>query len=227
MWPLFRIPVWIQWLGKRAVWRIGGETDTIYITFDDGPTPGITDKALAMLHERGARATFFCLGKNIQAYPELYQAIVAHGHTVGHHTWSHPDASKVKTSDFYRDYLKGKVAVGSDLFRPPYGRLTWRLTRKIRTKDIIVMWDIMPMDFDLRLPVEYCLKKVLRNLRPGSIVVLHDSLKAGPRMLEMLPTILDSLESKGWKAESLAQLKNSSGIFSAQLSRIQPGAQGR
>lgn len=227
MWAMFRIPSWVQWFGKSAVWRIHGETTKVFITFDDGPTPGITDNALAILQNREARATFFCLGTNVQAQPHLYQSIYAQGHMVGHHTWSHPDVRKLNATGFYRDYLKGRMAIDSDLFRPPYGRLPWRLARNIRKRDTIVMWDIMPMDFDLRLPVNYCLKKVLRHIRPGSIIVLHDSPKAGPRMLQMLPIILDWVAARGWKAESLAQLKNSSGISSAQLSRMQPGAHGR
>ncbi|MFN8776741.1 MAG: polysaccharide deacetylase family protein [Flavobacteriales bacterium] len=202
MYPV-RTPSIIRTLAPYAVWSMKVHEKIAYLTFDDGPTPGITERALDILGEHGARATFFCLGKNVQAHPHLFRRIVDEGHHVGHHSWSHADGWKQDHFAYIREVLRGAYPVGTNLYRPPYGRITPRQAQSICHRYKLIMWDIISGDFDIHLTPETCTSNVMRHIRPGSIIVFHDSIKAAPRMLGSLPEVLQQAQKKGFRFEPI------------------------
>ena len=167
----------------------------MFLTFDDGPHPQATPFVLDALKEAGAVATFFCIGKNVVAYPELYQRIIAEGHQVGNHTQTHLNGWKTGTEVYLDDVRAAASVIHSALFRPPYGRLKHVQARGIaeatgHASTKIVMWDVLSGDFDERLTGEQCTRYVKRYAKPGSIIVFHDSEKAFSRLRIALPELL-------------------------------------
>ena len=175
-----------------------GSGKTVYLTFDDGPTPGVTEQVLSMLAEVGAKATFFCIGNCVEKHPELYNKLLEDNHAVGNHTYSHKNGWKVSLNNYVEDVEKCNQIFKSKLFRPPYGKLSPRQFILLRKSYTIVMWDVLSMDYDTRLSSDICLNNVLHNVRNGSIITFHDSLKAWPRLKVILPLILKELSNKGF-----------------------------
>lgn len=200
MYPV-RTPSVIRTLAPYAVWTLPTAEKVVYLTFDDGPTSGITEQVLDILRQHRAKATFFCLGKNVIANPALFARIKEEGHHVGHHSWSHADGWKSENYAYIREVLKGAQSVNTSLYRPPYGRITPRQAQSICQRFRLIMWDIVSGDFDIHLSPETCTHNVVRNARPGSIIVFHDSVKAAPRMLKSLPEVLKILREKGYRFE--------------------------
>lgn len=192
MYPV-RTPGIVRTLAPYAVWSIPNATRSVYLTFDDGPTPGVTSDVLDILREYKASATFFCLGKNAERHPDLIERILRHGHHIGHHSQNHLDGWKADHFTYLRDVLRGASQIPSTLYRPPYGRITPRQAQTICKRFRLIMWDIISGDFDIHITPETCVKNVLRHVCPGSIVVFHDSIKAAPRMLYALPRVLEEL----------------------------------
>ncbi len=175
----------------------------MYLTFDDGPIPEVTPWVLDQLAGAGAKATFFCIGRNIEVHPHLLARIRAEGHAVGNHTWQHVNGWKTGHHAYLRDVLRCQALTGTDLFRPPYGRLTPRLVRVLSPRFKVVMWDVLSADFDTAIHGERCLRNVLAHVRPGSIVVFHDSVKAWPRLEYALPRALRHLRDEGYTMQAL------------------------
>jgi peptidoglycan/xylan/chitin deacetylase (PgdA/CDA1 family) len=174
-------------------------TKRFYIlTFDDGPTPEVTTAVLDLLSSYQAKATFFCIGENVKKHPTLYNRIIEEGHTIGNHTHTHPNSWKVKYDFYLEDVEEARKVIDSNLFRPPYGKLTPRTLFALRNKYQIIMWDVISCDFDERVSAEQVEKNVLENATNGSIIVFHDSVKAAPRMLEVLPAILKHYTELGF-----------------------------
>ena len=182
----------------------------LYLTFDDGPHAEATPYVLDTLKQWNARASFFCIGKNVAEHPELYRRILEEGHRTGNHTWQHLNGWKTPDSKYIEDILKTTKYVDSDLFRPPYGRIT-KFQSKLLTgvstyndtarKFRLIMWDVLSGDFDQQLTADKCAFNVTANANPGSIVVFHDSAKALPRMREALPKVLRYFTEKGFRFE--------------------------
>lgn len=179
------------------------EDKTIYLTFDDGPTPGVTDVLLDILKKYNAKATFFCLGKNVAANQSLFMQIKEQGHVVGNHTWDHLNGRKVETANYLNSIERTKVFIQSNLFRPPYGRITKSQANLISQEFKIIMWSVLSGDFDLKQSKEECLSSVLKFTKAGSIIVFHDSLKAAHQMLYALPRVLEHFQEKGFKFEAI------------------------
>ena len=188
----------IRKLLPGSIWRMPGSGKTVYLTFDDGPTPGVTEQVLSMLAEVGAKATFFCIGNCVVKHPELFDKLLADGHAVGNHTYSHKNGWKVSLNNYLEDVEKCNQIFKSKLFRPPYGKLSPRQFILLRKSYTIVMWDVLSMDYDTRLSSDICLNNVLHNVRNGSIITFHDSQKAWPRLKVILPLILKELSNKGF-----------------------------
>lgn len=204
---LVKTPFWLRMLFPKLLWWVKTSQKVIYLTFDDGPIPEVTPFVLAELKKMNAKATFFCIGNNIEKYPQVFKNILDEGHCVGNHTLNHLNARKVP----YRQYVQNvgdceqllqKQLQKSDrpkLFRPPYGRLTPRVRKSLLEKGYsIVMWDVLSADFDLAVNPEKCLKNVLKNAKEGSIVVFHDSLKAKEKLEHTLPSVLAHFSKKGY-----------------------------
>jgi peptidoglycan/xylan/chitin deacetylase (PgdA/CDA1 family) len=200
---MIRPPFLLRALYHGAVWRMPARGKVLYLTFDDGPTPGVTDKVLAILEQYRAKATFFCIGSNVEQHPELYKRLLTEGHRVGNHTWSHPNALKTDARIYLDDTAKAGKVIESDLFRPPYGRLTPRTLSALRRAYRIIMWDLITGDYDPAVPASVLLERVKKYVRPGSVIVFHDSEKAAPRMLEVLPQVLAYLADQGYRFDRI------------------------
>lgn len=198
-----KTPFWASWIWTEACWRIETQQPVLYLTFDDGPHPEITPWVLEQLNQLHAKATFFCIGKNIQRYPEIFQRIIHEGHAVGNHTWNHAHAFQISKNAYLQEVEDTELLVKSGLFRPPYGKLTWGLYQSLRKSHQIVMWDVLCGDFDQQITGEICVKRVLKHARPGSIIVFHDSPKAWTRLQVALPKVINHFKQQGYDFFSL------------------------
>lgn len=175
----------------------------MYLTFDDGPIPEVTPWVLDTLAKYNAKATFFCLGKHVARYPDIYQRILSEGHRTGNHTWDHPDAWKTDNLTYYKSILKADEAIGSDLFRPPYGRITPRQVRALRQRYKIVLWSILSEDYDRRQSPDQCVANITGKVRAGDILVFHDSIKAQPNIMGCLEPVLKYLQQNDFRFATL------------------------
>lgn len=189
-----------------AISRVRGASGRVHLTFDDGPHPGITPWVLDLLAEHGAKATFFCLGKQAVAHPRLLERIEREGHALGHHTWDHPDGWRTGTKAYVENVLCGHEAIGGRLFRPPYGRIGPVQALLLRHRFRIVLWDVLAGDFRPGADGGEVAAHVLGRSRPGSIVVLHDAPKSAACLKAALPLVLHGLQERGLRSFPLAEL---------------------
>jgi peptidoglycan/xylan/chitin deacetylase (PgdA/CDA1 family) len=201
---LVKTPSLLKPLAKDLLWHVETAQREVYFTFDDGPTPGVTEPTLDLLKQYNAKATFFCLGKNTDANPELFSGIALEGHTVGNHTYDHPDGWKTSQIAYLRNVLRARKTITSNLFRPPYGRITPAQVNALKNHFQLVMWDVLSADFDNANSPQQCYENVVKNVTPGSIVVFHDSLKASTNMLYALERSLDYLSRDGYIFRALS-----------------------
>ena len=183
---------------------------TLYLTFDDGPHPLITPKVLEILRKYNAKATFFCIGNNVQKYPETFELVKKEGHSVGCHTFNHEDGWKTNADDYVKSVLEANKLINSNLFRPPHGHIKHSELKKLQTSNsklqtdlMIVAWTVIAYDWDHALSHEDVYQNVIRNADDGAIVAFHDSLKAYNNMISALPRILDYYTQKGFIFKSL------------------------
>jgi peptidoglycan/xylan/chitin deacetylase (PgdA/CDA1 family) len=197
-------PKFLERIYSSLIWNIPTEKKAVYLTFDDGPTEIVTDKVLDLLKKYKAKATFFCLGKNVVANPQIYSRILSEGHQVGNHSQNHLNGWKTNNAEYIRDIEKAKEAIDSNLYRPPYGKIKSNQIKKLRKTYRIIMWSILSRDYDLKISAEKCLKICLTNLKPGSIIVFHDSLKAEEKMLFALDGLLKHLTKNEFSCETIS-----------------------
>lgn len=208
MFYLVHSPGWLQKLYPKRIWRINSD-DAVYLTFDDGPHPEHTVFVLDELKKWNARATFFCIGSNVEKYPELYQRILDEGHATGNHTYDHLNGWKGDDEGYIKDVEKAADFIESNLFRPPYGRLNGfreKVLRESAAAYKIIMWTVLSGDFDKDITPRKCIDNVVLKTTPGSIVVFHDSEKASVNMRTALPALLEFLSNKKLKCEALTGL---------------------
>ena len=182
-----------------------GQQPIAYLTFDDGPIPEVTPKVLTILDRYGVKATFFMVGENIDKHPEVFRQVVKAGHSIGNHTYNHlkgwytPYNEYMANTDRCADRIQN-----TDLFRPPYGKATFRQRRALHKKGYrLIYWDILTRDYDPTRTPEQMLKQIQRNVRPGSIINFHDSLKSNERMLEVLPKVIEYLQAEKYAIQTL------------------------
>jgi len=200
----------IKWIFSKYIWEIPNREKIIYLTFDDGPTPEITEWALNQLSKHKLKATFFCIGKNIEKYPNIFNKVIEEGHGIGNHTHDHLNGWLTET-EIYLENIKScdsQILKASDknlqikLFRPPYGKIKPEQAKEIHKLGYkIIMWDVLSADFDQTITPEKCLDNVLSNIKTGSVVVFHDSVKAFKNLEYTLPKTLDYLKQKGFRCE--------------------------
>ena len=203
---LVRTPFWIKKLFNNLIWDQPAGQKIIYLTFDDGPDPLITPFVLEELNKYNAKATFFCIGKNVESHPELYARIMSAGHSVGNHTYDHLDGWKTSRSVYLANASKAEELIRSNLFRPPYGHIKNSQIRGLlkRSNPLrVVMWTVLSGDFDASISPEKCSQNVIRNTGDGSIVVFHDSKKAEGRMRYALPVVLKHFSDRGFSFQKL------------------------
>jgi peptidoglycan/xylan/chitin deacetylase (PgdA/CDA1 family) len=198
-----KTPQILKRLYPAQVWSLPAKQKSIYLTFDDGPTPGVTEWTLETLEKHKAKATFFLVGDNVLRYPEIVNAITVSGHHVGNHTQNHINGWNTETKDYLRNTLKCAEVLNTPLFRPPYGRITRAQARIMQKRFKIIMWDVLSGDFDKSISKERVLRNVLDNTSSGSIIVFHDSVKAESRMKYALPRVLDYFGDKGYSFNAI------------------------
>jgi peptidoglycan-N-acetylglucosamine deacetylase len=195
-------PLFVRWLFPGTIWRVSSIEKCVYLTFDDGPVPEITPKVLELLNQYHAKGTFFCVGDNIRKFPEVYQILLDSGMQVGNHTYSHMKAWSSSSNAFFADVAKGLKWNPTGLFRPPHGQLyPWYIFRLKRTYRKIVMWDVLSLDYRADLSERDVVRAVTEHVRPGSVIVFHDSVKAWPRLEKALPEILEYLSHEGYRMD--------------------------
>jgi peptidoglycan/xylan/chitin deacetylase (PgdA/CDA1 family) len=198
---LVKSPWWLKMLYPQLVWNKSRLDKTIYLTFDDGPIPKITPWVLEVLKTYQAKATFFCIGDNIEKHPEVFSQLKAEGHSIGNHTQNHLKGWAVADNVYLDNIQQCSKWINSNLFRPPYGRIKRSQIQKLKFKNQkleIVMWDVLSGDFDTKLSPEKCLQNVLKHTENGSIIVFHDSLKAWERLEYVLPKALEHWKKEGY-----------------------------
>lgn len=193
-----KTPELLKRIYPNQIWSYPASEKKIYLTFDDGPTPSITETVLGELKKYSAKATFFLIGQNAERSPELVSLIRREGHAVGNHTYGHVNGWQMSTKSYIKEVLKCGEVVQSKLFRPPYGRITRSQTRLMMQRYRVIMWDVLSGDFDTTLSKERVLKNVLKNTVPGSIIVFHDSVKAADRMQYALPRVLEYFSQRNF-----------------------------
>ena len=207
---------WIKthWLIKKIfsnyIWAIPNAENKVYLTFDDGPTPEITNWTLNELQKFEAKATFFCIGDNLRKYPEIYKEIIQKGHSIGNHTFNHLNGWKTNTQTYIENAKLFETELSKidtkkyNLFRPPYGKMkSSQANYLIKSGYKIIMWDVLSADYDQTISSEECLDNVLKNISSGSIIVFHDSIKGFKNWEFVLPRTLEFIKNRGYSCEVL------------------------
>lgn len=208
-----KTPKFVTWLFPKRIWAFSRSKNKIYLTFDDGPIPKVTPWVLNQLKAYNAKATFFCIGENIKKHPTIFERIILEGHTFGNHTFNHLKGTKTSLKKYVENIEYFEKTINnvsnskirkSNIFRPPYGRLTQSQAKMLQQKGYkIIMWDVLSYDWDKEVSEAQCLQNVLKNIQPGSIVVFHDSFKAEKNLRYVLPKVLEFLMEKNWEAKAI------------------------
>jgi peptidoglycan/xylan/chitin deacetylase (PgdA/CDA1 family) len=201
----------IKKIFANYIWDIPNTENKIYLTFDDGPTPEITEWVLQELEKYNAKATFFCIGNNIEKYPGIFEKLITKGHSIGNHTFNHLNGWKTSTDEYLENSRRCETSLCNlqtatcNLFRPPYGKIKASQAQKLRQLGYkIIMWDVLSADYDATISAEKCLENATKNVTSGSIIVFHDSVKAFPHLEYTLPKALNYFKEKGFVFEKLA-----------------------
>lgn len=196
---IYHFPKWLKWNYPNAIWEFTTATKSIYLTFDDGPNPSTTNWILDTLAEYNAKATFFCLGKQVENHPNSFKRILNEGHSIGNHTYNHLNGWKTKTSVYLTDIKQAQTIIPSNLFRPPYGKIKRKQLKKLNALGFrTVFWTHLTYDFDNKLPPQQRIKKMISACKSGAILVFHDSDKAFPQLKNELPLLLKQLQQEGY-----------------------------
>lgn len=207
-----KTPLVVKKVFPNYIWEVPSDEKTLFLTFDDGPTPNITEWVLNTLNQYHAKATFFCIGDNIQKYPKIFQQIVNEGHNIGNHSNNHINGWKTKTKSYLENVLLAKEVISNqnlqssitNLFRPPYGQIKPKQGRKLMAMGYrIVMWDVLSFDWDKTVSNQECLERVISKSKNGSIIVFHDSVKASNNMQFALPKVLEYYSRKGFSFKAI------------------------
>ncbi len=200
---LYKTPQVLKWYYPNLIWDFTTAEKCVYLTFDDGPTEEYTLWILEELEKHKAKATFFCIGNNVEKHRLIFETIIEKGHNVGNHTYNHMNGWNNSLLSYMRDVRKCEKVFKSDLFRPPHGRMSNK-QRTALTKDYkVIMWDVLSGDFDTSLTGEECAEAVIDNITNGSIIVFHDSKKAADRLKNALPIVLETLRAQGYSFRAI------------------------
>jgi peptidoglycan/xylan/chitin deacetylase (PgdA/CDA1 family) len=202
---LVRTPWWLKKIYRDLVWEMPPEGNKVYLSFDDGPHPEATPFVLDMLKAYGAKASFFCIGKNVGDHPGIFLRTVEEGHTVANHSFDHCNGWETDDAYYFESISKASQLIPSMLFRPPYGRIRFRQIQHLRQTMgmTVIMWTVLSGDFDNEIDGVRCAENVISKMKPGSIIVFHDSQKALAKLRYALPLVLEELRKRGWIAEKL------------------------
>jgi peptidoglycan/xylan/chitin deacetylase (PgdA/CDA1 family) len=209
---MFKTNRFLKLFFPKYIWELPNSEKKIYLTFDDGPIPEITEWVLGLLKKENIKATFFCIGENIQKHPEVFKQIISDNHTIGNHTFNHLKGWNTSTKKYLENVelcnsVFEKYSISnfqSKLFRPPYGKIKKNQAKElIKLGYKIIMWDVLSYDYDKSLNAERCLNNTLKNISTGSIIVFHDSIKAQDTLKKVLPKLIQQLKEKGFVFDKL------------------------
>ena len=210
-----KTPKLLKLLFPKYIWNLPACTSekVIYLTFDDGPIPDVTEFVLDQLKIYSAKASFFCIGDNISKHPELFVKIINDGHSIGNHTYNHLKAWQTQLDCYLTNTKKCEEQIQlhikdnyhQKLFRPPYGQISrskFNALKELGYK--IIMWDVLAKDWIQNHPDEdYHYKNVVSSAINGSIIVFHDSIKAEKNLKKTLPKVLEYYSTRGYKFKSI------------------------
>ncbi len=196
---LYSAPFWLRAIFPQGlIWQVPTSRKEVFLTFDDGPVPEVTPLVLEILNKYNVKATFFCVGENVQKYPDIYDLLIKDGHATGNHTFHHAKAWKTDYNSYLSEVEQCKELVNSSLFRPPHGQINRKIARKLRADYKIIMWSTLTGDYDKKVTGERCLKNAIKHTGPGAIIVFHDSIKARERMEYALPLYIEHCLKQGY-----------------------------
>ena len=192
-----KTPFYLKTVYPSLIWDIK-KKNTLYLTFDDGPIPVVTEEILNILRSYNASATFFCIGENISQNLNIFEKVLKEEHAIGNHTYRHLNGWKTDLETYVEDVRLCDLKFSTPLFRPPYGRIGFQQIQELKKQYKIIMWDVLSGDFDTDADASKCAKNVIDNAVEGSIIVFHDSLKAKDRVLKSLPLVLEHFSKEGY-----------------------------
>lgn len=208
--PIFpsKTPEFVKALFPQFIWHMPDDDNNIYLTFDDGPTPEVTDWVLECLRAYHAKATFFCIGNNIVKHPVLFQQLITDGHAIGNHSHNHLKGWNTEITEYIEDVETAQrhieKSLSTSLFRPPYGKFRIQQARALINLGYkIVLWDVLSYDWSKNVSKQKCLNNVVSKAENGSIVVMHDSKKAEHNLKYMLPRVLEHFSNLGYVFKGL------------------------
>ncbi len=200
---LVKTPPIVKTIFADFVWHIDTDIKEVYLTFDDGPIPGLTPWVLDVLADFNSKATFFCVGENVKKNRSIFDRIVREGHTIGNHTYNHLNGWNTENEVYLQNVAECDRYMETNLFRPPYGKMKPSQSSLIKSEKTVVMWDVLSGDFDLSITKEKCLTNVIENYSQGSVIVFHDNIKAEEKLKYVLPSFLEHLAENGFVASNL------------------------
>lgn len=200
---IYKTRWWMKWAYPSLIWDVKTNKKEVFLTFDDGPDPEVTSWVLDQLKAHSAKATFFCVGENVERYPEVFKRIQDEGHTVGNHTFDHKNGWATNYDNYLVSVKKCGHVFGSYFFRPPHGRIKRKQIKKIKPRYRIIMWSLLSGDFDPNISATECSYNTVQYSQPGSIIVFHDSQKSKATLYEALPKILNHFSSTQWEMNRL------------------------
>ena len=204
-----KIPQFIKRIFPNYVWDFSSKDKILYLTFDDGPTPEITQWTLNTLKQYNAKATFFCIGNNVAKHPDIFHAILKEGHRIGNHTQDHIKGWQTSTKRYIENVVKAETIINKELensqiklclYRPPFGQLKHSQGKAIQKLGYkIIMWSVIAFDWEQKISKKQCLKNVINKASAkNNIIVFHDSVKASKNMMYALPKVLEHFSKKGY-----------------------------
>ena len=199
----FRSHRWVSWLSKQLIWSLPAGEGKVYLTFDDGPDPEVTPWVMEVLGEKGIKASFFCVGANIERYPSVFEQLKEQGHLVANHSYNHEKGWRTDASAYVKSVDQCERLIGNRIFRPPYGKITSTQIKLLKQRYTIVMWSLLSMDYDQKKDPNRLLSSLSKKVKAGDIIVFHDSQKAKKNLQKILPQFIDVAHSKGLKFELL------------------------
>ena len=202
---LAKSPAIIKKYYPRLIWDIPNDQNKIFLSFDDGPIPEITNWVLDVLDTYNIKATFFCLGCNAVKNPGIYSKIINNGHTVGNHSYHHLSGWDVADAEYLSNIKKSNLLLNASLFRPPYGRIRKSQISALIEDYKVIMWDVLSGDFDPKISPEKCYNNVIKNTKPGSVIVFHDSIKASENLKYALPKAIEYLLEQGFEFDVIPE----------------------
>ena len=209
----FKTPKLFEFIYPEAIWHGPRNKKHVYLTFDDGPVPDVTEYVLDLLSEYRIKATFFCVGENVIKYPEIFKRILREGHGVGNHTFNHLNGWQVDEKEYMNNIQLcldafRKMGYKNDvhLFRPPYGKIRKRTFAKIKEDYKIIMWDVLSYDFSRKVNEQKCLEKSLRFTKKGSIIIFHDSNKTFDKIKLVISQYIKSLKDRNYEFRRIGDI---------------------